>query len=401
MNILVTEGENKSALALTRSLGKKGCRVLVAATHASSLASCSRYCFQGLSVPDPLQDGAAYMTAISEISARESIDIIFPMTEQSINLLNAARNSLPGNTILACSPESIMRAVSDKLDLFQLAESLQVPIPQTFYLTNTDDLPAILKQISLYPVVVKPALSRRLVEQVFFSGGVMYAASWKELEHLYTTIPVLRYPSLIQEKIVGPGTGLFTLYDGNRHLALFSHKRLREKPPSGGVSVVSESVSLDEEMVDVADKLLSSVGWRGMAMVEFKRDQRDGKAKLMEINGRFWGSLQLAIACDVDFPSLYLDYLQGKYPPAPIRDYRLGHKMKWFFGTLDHLLIRLKNRDETLNLPSGFPTKWQALMDFIKIWERNTSFDVFSRDDTGPFLLEARSYFRQTVKGKG
>ena len=62
-----------------------------------------------------------------------------------------------------------------------------------------------------------------------------------------------------------------------------------EKPPSGGVSVFSESVSLEDEMVLSAEKLLSAVGWTGVAMVEFKRDLKDGRAKLMEINGRFWG----------------------------------------------------------------------------------------------------------------
>ena len=140
---------------------------------------------------------------------------------------------------------------------------------------------------------------------------MMYAENKAILENLYKTKEVLKYPSMIQEKIIGPGTGLFTLYDKNRHLALFSHKRIREKPPSGGVSVVSESVPLDNEMVDAADKLLSAVGWTGVAMVEFKRDVRDGKAKLMEINGRFWGTLQLAVASGVDFPVLLIEYLQA------------------------------------------------------------------------------------------
>ena len=210
----------------------------------------------------------------------------------------------------------------------------------------------------------------------------------------------LRYPSMIQEKIIGPGTGLFTLYDKDRHLALFSHRRLREKPPSGGVSVLSESVPLDEEMVEAADRLLSAVGWTGVAMVEFKRDHRDGKAKLMEINGRFWGSLQLAIACGVDFPGLFLDYHQGKRPAETIRDYRVGHRLKWFLGTLDHLLIRLKHNRAALNLPPDAPSRIGALAEFLKIWGGDSSFDVFDQNDIGPFLFEARSYVRQAFEGR-
>jgi predicted ATP-grasp superfamily ATP-dependent carboligase len=401
VKILVTDGENRSALAVTRSLGKLGYRVIVTGTEPICLASCSKFCALGLSVPDPLQEAAEYVNAISEITEREAVDFIFPMTEQSIHLLNVVREKLPEKTVLACASQKTMQAVSDKSGLCRLAESLDVSIPLTLYLSGEGDLPTRIGEIDRYPVVVKPSLSKRIEGQGFISGGVKYASSRAELEQIYATSSVLRYPSMIQEKIIGPGTGLFTLYNGNKHLALFSHRRLREKPPSGGVSVVSESVLLDEEMVDAADKLLSAVGWDGIAMIEFKRDQRDGKVKLMEINGRFWGSLQLAIACGVDFPGLLLDHLQGKNPQTLLSDYLVGHKLKWFFGTLDHLLIRLKHSDEKLNLPYGSPSKWQVLGDFLNIIEENTSFDVFDREDPRPFWFEARSYVRHALRVRG
>lgn len=401
MNILVTDGENRSALAVTRSLGRNGCKVVVTSLAAHSLASCSKYCSSGVSVPDPLRESADYLNAISEISIREAIDVIFPMTEQTIHLLNPARGMLPKRTMLACPQTEMMQAISDKSSLCRLAETMQIPVPKSLYLSDADDLNAAMRGIDRYPVVVKPSLSKIQGEHGFLTGGIRYASSPSELEELYATYSVLRFPSMIQEKIVGPGTGLFTLYDGNRHLALFSHRRLREKPPSGGVSVISESIPLDEEMVDAAGKLLSSVGWKGVAMVEFKRDLRDGKARLMEINGRLWGSLQLAIDCGVDFPALLLEYLQGNVKQPLPCNYRVGHKLKWFFGTLDHLLIRLKNRDSELNLPPGSPSKWQALGDFLNVFEENCSFDVYDREDPGPFWFEARSYVRQTVKGNG
>jgi predicted ATP-grasp superfamily ATP-dependent carboligase len=293
-----------------------------------------------------------------------------------------------------------MHAVSDKSSLFKLAESLRIPIPQTFHLARHTDLPQLIEQITNYPVVVKPALSKVLVGNGFMSGGVSYASNRRELELIYTKSPILCYPSIIQEKIKGIGTGLFTLYHKNKHLALFSHQRLREKPPSGGVSVVSESVPLDIDMVDSADRLLSTVGFNGIAMVEYKRDQRDGKAKLIEINGRFWGSLQLALACGVDFPNLYLDHLQGKVPSSSIKNYVVGHKLKWFFGTLDYLLIRLKNNNPSLNLPNYIPSKWFALFEFLNIWERNTSFDVANREDMNPFYYETIQYISSLWKKK-
>jgi predicted ATP-grasp superfamily ATP-dependent carboligase len=399
MNVLITDGENRSALAVTRSLGRKGCSVVVTGMDTRTLASSSRFCRRGVCAPDPLRQGEEYVSAVGEIAVRESIDVIFPVTEQSIHLLSGARHRLPKDVILACPPSEKMRAISDKSALFRLAESLGVPIPRTLYLDTPGELSSVSREIEHYPVVVKPALSKIPLAEGFLSTGVRYASSREELERLYETSEALRYPSMIQERIVGVGTGLFTLYGSAGHLALFSHRRLREKPPSGGVSVLSESVPLDQEMVEASGRLLSAVGWDGVAMVEFKRDQRDGRAKLMEINGRFWGSLQLAIACGVDFPGLLLDHLMGKRPQHEIGNYLVGHKLKWFLGTLDHLLIRLRNSRERLNLSADAPSKVRALAEFLMIWERNTSFDVNDRNDFAPFCYELYSYLRQ-IRGK-
>lgn len=399
MKILITDGEGRSSLAATRSLGRKGCNVLVTGCSKDTLASCSRFCEKGVAVPDTLQNGKDYAKAICNIVADNGIDIVLPMTEQSIYLLNPVRTSLPGSAVLACPEPEKVQSLADKVKLYRLAERLGVAIPQTLYLENENDLPTVVNSINEYPVVIKPALSRIAVSKGFLAASVTYADSRKELEEQYTTNPALRYPSMIQEKIVGPGTGLFTLYDTDKHLALFSHRRLREKPPSGGVSVVSESVPLDKEMVEAANCLLASVAWKGVAMVEFKRDERDGRAKLIEINGRFWGSLQLAITCGIDFPALVIDYMEGKSLSGPSREYSVGHQMKWILGTLDHLLIRLKNTDAKLHLSQGCPSRFKAVLDFMRIWGRNTSFDVFGRDDFGPFMLEMKSYLQTLLKG--
>ena len=399
MKILITDGEGRSSLAATRSLGRKGYRVLVIGGSKDTLASCSRFCEKGIAVPDPLQNGDEYATAICSIVADNGIDIVLPMTEQSIYLLNPIRTSLPCNAVLACPEPEKIQSLADKVKLYRLAERLGVAIPQSFYLENEKDLLKVVNCINKYPVVIKPALSRIAVSKGFLSASVTYADSREELEGQYATNTVLRYPSMIQEKIVGPGTGLFTLYDTDHHLSLFSHKRIREKPPSGGVSVISESVPLDKEMVEAADCLLASVAWKGVAMVEFKRDVRDGRAKLIEINGRFWGSLQLAITCGIDFPALLIDSIKGKSLPEPSRKYRMGHQMKWILGTLDHLFIRLKNTDAKLHLSQGDHSRFKAVLDFMKIWGRNTSFDVFDQDDFCPFMLEVKSYIRTLMRG--
>ncbi len=397
MNILVTDGENRSALAVTRSLGRTGCNVFVAGIEAGNISACSKFCRKAFTAPDPLNEMENYLEVIAEIVIREDINVIFPMTEQSVYCLSDARERLGKSVILACAPSNMMEAISNKYKLFQLAEKLGVAVPETIYVADSDDFLGKISRISGYPVVVKPAFSKIKDGDRIIPAGVMYAVDQDELCRLYETRQVLRYPSLIQELIVGEGTGLFTLFDHDRHLALFSHRRLLEKPPSGGVSVLSESVSLDYEMVDAAGKLLSEVGWEGIAMVEFKRDIRDGRAKLMEINGRFWGSLQLAVSSGVDFPSLSLDYYLGRNPASLLNHFTVGQRLKWFFGMLDHLIIRLKHGRCSYNTSQGCPSCWQVVKDLLKTRDESTSSDVYDPEDVGPFISESKTYLKNIM----
>ncbi len=393
MNILVTDGETRAALAVTRSLGRKGHTVFVCGREMKNISACSAFCRKAFLSPDPMKNGAGYSALIVDLALKQGIDMIIPVTEQSIYVLNRARNLLGTSVILACAPPEKMEAVSNKYKLFQLAETLGVAIPETIYVANVDDFWWKRNSISSFPVVVKPAFSKVVEGESIISSGVMYAADQNELVRLYETRPVLRYPSLIQERITGEGAGVFTLFDGDRHLALFSHRRLLEKPPSGGVSVLSESVPLDDRMVEAARKLLSAVAWPGVAMVEFKRDIRDGSAKLMEINGRFWGSLQLAVFSGVDFPALCLDYYLGVKPSAPCCDYQIGQRLKWTFGLLDHLIIRLKSgRRFNAMLPPGSSTLLHVTKELLGGGGSGISLDVYDPQDPKPFAAEAQAY---------
>lgn len=393
LTVLVTDGENRSSLAVTRSLGRYGCRVVVTGQQKKNLASSSRYCVDRYAVPSPLHDRPTCLATILGILSKQKIDILFPMTEPTILLLAEYRDQFPEYTILACPALEKIRTVFDKVAIFRLAQANGIAIPKTLFVDNRDDFLVKKNEVHQFPVVIKPAMSKIPIKDGFLATGVKYAHDKAELEKLYETEPALDFPSMIQEKVIGPGTGLFTLFQNGRHLALFSHQRLREKPPSGGVSVVCESVALDEEMVEASQKLLAEVDWQGVAMVEFKRDIRDGQAKLMEINGRFWGSLQLAIASGVDFPVLFLQQLTQSAQKEGLQgNYKIGLRMKWFLGTLDHLFIRLRHKESTLVLPPGSGSKANALYEFLKLTEKGTVFDVIDRKDLGPFWSELQAY---------
>ncbi|MEI9475725.1 MAG: ATP-grasp domain-containing protein, partial [Deltaproteobacteria bacterium] len=391
------DGENRSSLSVTRSLGKKGYRVIVCGKEFRNISSVSRYCHKGYKVGDPNRNDNSYFNRVLEIILKENIEMVFPMSDSTICILNKNRNNVPQNAIIACPDDDKVEPIVNKYSLFRIAEANGILIPKTVFFGNRQEYFSKEPELPEFPLVIKPFKSRIPTANGSIPARVMYANHLKELNTLIKRGDTFDYPFLIQERILGPGTGLFTLFDKNKHIALFSHKRLREKPPSGGVSVLCESVSLDEEMVEASKTLLSIVEWTGVAMVEFKRDRRDGKVKLMEINGRFWGSLQLAIESGIDFPCLLIDYLGHKVPEQIIDKYRVGVRLKWILGTLDHLLIRLKNKNERLNLPEDSPSRTRAVVEFLKIKEKNTKFDVFDFHDLSPFLLECRDYLSDII----
>jgi predicted ATP-grasp superfamily ATP-dependent carboligase len=175
---------------------------------------------------------------------------------------------------------------------------------------------------------------------------------------------------------------------------LFAHRRLREKPPWGGVSVLRESTRVDEIAAAYSRTLLNALSWHGVAMVEFKRETATGLPVLMEINGRFWGSLQLAIDAGLNFPLALAQLYLGMPVTAP-PDYRVGIRSRWLLGDLDHLLMRVKSPGSK---PMGAPTLPRLIVDFCRFFRRDTYFEVESLSDPRPALHEMRRYAQELFR---
>jgi predicted ATP-grasp superfamily ATP-dependent carboligase len=283
--------------------------------------------------------------------------------------------------------------VANKWSVLQRASQCGIPIPRTHFIDGGAGLKPLIAQIA-YPAVVKPLRSRIRTDTGWLLTTVHYADCESDLRRLYQDTEYLaRYPSLIQERIVGPGIGVFVLCDHGRLRAAFAHRRLREKPPSGGASVLCESVALDPELLDQAMRLLGPLAWHGVAMMEYKQDRRTGRSFLMEVNGRFWGSLQLALNAGVDFPYLSYQLALGQPLEIPLT-YKVGVRSRWLLGDLDHLLLRLFHHNRDQHLPECPPSRVRTLLDFLKLAGPGLHYDVVSRDDPRPFVYEVHRYSR-------
>jgi hypothetical protein len=201
---------------------------------------------------------------------------------------------------------------------------------------------------------------------------------------------------LLQEYVRGTGFGVEMLTYEGRPLAAFQHKRLREVPVTGGASSLRESVPLDPELYAYATRLLAALHWTGLAMVEFKVGN-DGP-KLMEINGRVWGSLPLAVQSGVNFPvGLAELYLHGP-PPADQgpAGYQIGVRARNLELDVVWMMAVLLGKRRYSFLP--MPPRRQALAALIGLLNPRIRFDILSLRDPLPGLAELLRIARKTVK---
>jgi predicted ATP-grasp superfamily ATP-dependent carboligase len=383
--ILVTDGTQRSALAVVRSLGRAGHIVFVCAQRVPSLAGSSRYSFAEAAVANALEAPAQFVSDVSHLIERWRIDTLMPITEASLLALLPERDSL--GVLIPWPDIDTFRAVADKKALLAKAASLGVAVPRQVVLSTEADARALDPMLLDYPLVLKPSRSVGEHNGRRVSLGVRHVANAEALRAEIAALSGAAYPLLLQQRIIGPGIGIFLLMWDGKLVATFAHRRLREKPPSGGVSVYSESVTADAELVERSRMLLEQMKWRGVAMVEFKREASTGIAYLMEVNGRFWGSLQLAIDAGVDFPALLVAAASGESIPAT-RGYRVGTRSRWWWGDVDHLLARWRKDAAALALPSGAPSRWRATLDFLTFWHPHDHNEVFRLKDPRPFFRE-------------
>jgi predicted ATP-grasp superfamily ATP-dependent carboligase len=142
---------------------------------------------------------------------------------------------------------------------------------------------------------------------------------------------------IVQKFIQGEGAGFFAFYKNGQCINYFMHKRIREYPPKGGASVVAESF-YDSQILSDGIKILNELKWEGVAMVEFKKDNITNTFNLMEINAKFWGSLDLALVCGANFPQMMIDDALGnKFEPWNLKNKRF----QWLLnGDLYYLVER-------------------------------------------------------------
>lgn len=356
-----------------------------------SLAGGSHYAASEVLLPDPLGGTDGYCRAVAQVVAERGARVLLPITEGSTLALLERRDLFPSARIPTAELETFRRA-ADKAFVLALAPTVGIATPSQWTVSGgQDDIPDIPP--GQYPVVIKPSRSVIGPDGARRKVGVSYAESPDDLGRKIAGLGRDAGPLLIQTRIDGPGMGIFMLRWGGEVLATFAHRRIREKPPSGGVSVLCESISASSDLISKSTALLAALDWNGVAMVEYKQDSRTGQPYLMEINPRFWGSLQLAIDAGIDFPRYLVDVALG-LEIDPAHSWPAGLRSRWRWGEIDHLLTRLRRSRRELDLPADAPGVIRTAISVLAPWRPRTRSEVFRWSDPVPSFRETAAWIR-------
>ncbi|MGD2137008.1 MAG: hypothetical protein PVF08_02040 [Gammaproteobacteria bacterium] len=299
---------NENALALTRSLGRQGVPVYRFHPDRSLTDLASRFCVH-VPCPNLYSDPAALVDALvsfAESSSRRPV--LFPASDGAAQFIADHEEQLGGHFAFTSPPAAIIRNTQNKRRLLETAGPAGIPVPETYFPDAATRLQDIAQRIA-YPAVVKPVYSpdwkRPEITQAFGRVKALRLTGPEELVGTCRKLLSLASEFMVQEIIPGPTENLFTFigymdHEGNV-LTGCVRKKIRQFPPGFGYCASTESVA-DEEVRNLAIALFKALNYSGIGCAEFKRDPRDGKTKLIEINTRAVRTSALAIAAGADFP---------------------------------------------------------------------------------------------------
>jgi D-aspartate ligase len=311
----VVVGGDYQGLAIARSLGRRGVDVVVVDDELS-ISRFSRYVSRSVRVPGLREDRRTVETLLA-MADRLDLDgwILYPTREETVAAISRHRDELAPRFRIPTPAWEVVRWAWDKRNTYARAAELGIPAPRTWTLSTLDDLETVDGEP---PFVIKPAIKEHFL---YATRRKAWAASTRaELETRVKDAAALIGPRevVVQELIPGSGAAQLAycgFFKDGQSQARMTVRRRRQHPPDFGRSSTLAQTIEDPGLTEPSERFLRSIGYYGLVEVEYKYDERDGQAKLLDVNARTWGYHGLGARAGVDFPAhLYADQL-GLPPP--------------------------------------------------------------------------------------
>jgi len=383
MRALVDNANSGVALAVIRSLGKRGIDVTAASSTPLALSFYSKYCKHRVLYTSPKKNKNRYLKEMLKIVKKRNYDVLFTMSGYEMELISRYRERFTPFVKIPLADHETLEKASDKSQTLKIAMENDIPCPKTYFVKHTYEIEKIKDKVK-YPIIIKPHKSSG-------AKGLTYIHSSNELKNAYTKVRAEYGACMIQEYIIGDEyfvSALFNKDSKPRRICVL--RVLRKYPLCGGQATFVESVE-NPIVLKYGLKLLKIINYYGVAEIDFIIDSQDGKPKLLEINPRFWSSLQGAISAGVDFPYLlYRMAIDGDIKPS--FNYKVGVKCRnLLFGDIHHLIDVMKSTQSKY-------TKLQTLLNFLKFHE-DDAYYILSLDDPIPAIFKIMDSISQSIKG--
>ena len=386
--VLVLGDDVRSFLSVIRSLGRRGLDVHVAWCSANSPARFSRYVSEFHSLPAYSPGAPSWIERFKELLQRERFNLVVPCDDPRIIPLQFNRSELEPLARIYLLDNRAFQITSDKLASQELAGSLGIAVPRSARLDQfTSGIRRFLglRRFGL-PLVLKP-LSSFTQQNTVFRNRVRKAYSYAEAEILLARM-LAGGPVLVEENFVGRGVGVEVLVHAGEVLTAFQHERVHE-PLLGGGSSYRRSVPLHPPLFEASCSLMRALSYTGVAMVEFKLNPKTGRWVMIEINGRFWGSLPLALAAGAEFPWFLYQMLVLEKRDFP-RQFRTGLYCRNWTADVDWLRANMHaNRSDPTLATRPLTSVLGELRHLAAFRERS---DTLVIDDPKPAWVELRQW---------
>jgi predicted ATP-grasp superfamily ATP-dependent carboligase/protein-tyrosine-phosphatase len=386
--VLVLGDGDLAALAIVRSLGRMGLEVHLASFEDSPVTRHSRYVARRHSLGHPLTDGTGFAHGLLALLSDTPFDLVVPTSDKSLVPLMAHRESIDRLSRFVAPSDAAFRATNRKDETIEIARACGLRVPATVRVESLalDDVPLP----AAYPVVLKPIVSHSpgRIER----NRVRIVRSADELAQRLPEM-VEACPVLVQDFSPGRGVGVSVLASGGAVTAAFQHERVHE-PPEGGAGSYRRSAPLSRTLLEGVRRFCKAIEWNGPAMFEFKQPPAAEEPVLMEVNGRFWGSLALAIQAGVDFPRLlYNEMVLGR--AEPVLDYRQNYYVRHTVRDLSWLYSNLRapsGRPDVIRVPL-----LQLVRETANLPLGREGFDLESLSDPIPAVMGWRAFAGETL----
>lgn len=388
MQVILLGADTPIGLSVIRELGRHGVRVHAIGWSKHSVGLNSRFT---ATRHIRARDEEALVRQLDGIGRKFACRWVMTIGESDILMLQRRSADLMEVTPIIPDVTSFQK-VLDKPATFAEAKKVGIRVPRSWSVASLAQLEALRAELP-FPLVLKWPNPHDVARSLQTAGLPMdkyrYVYSFDELiEYLGRFEPVGQMP-LIQEFCGGIGLGQMVFMHEGEAVQQFQHRRLAEMPPEGGVSAVCESIGAECNAVLMAKSvdLLRRLKWSGPAMVEYRYDEKSGDACLMEINGRFWGSMPLAYYSGAQFAWLAYQAGSGMAPKRP-EPYRVGVRCRYAAPEIKRLLTLLFSPARIQNREFTFSRFREVAMFILWFIDPRTRYYVFSVTDPMPFLMD-------------